>query len=63
MDIFSLKSIFYTIIIDNWPDKSPELFTSVQDKLAYTDMVDGLFLLSRFPSTDCLLGGAVIECC
>ncbi|RHZ55478.1 hypothetical protein CDV55_103824 [Aspergillus turcosus] len=62
-DIFSLGSIFYTIMTDHWPYRSPGPFTSVEDKLAYGDMVDELFSLNKFPSTDGLLGGSVIQGC
>jgi serine/threonine protein kinase len=44
-DIFSLGSIFYTIMTDHWP---------------YCHKVDGLFSLNKFPSTDQIVGGEVI---
>lgn len=62
-DIFSLGSIFYTILTDHWPYRSPGPFASVEDKLAYADMVDELFSLSKFPSTDGLMGSFVIQGC
>lgn len=62
-DIFSLGSIFYAIMTDHWPYRSPGPFTSVQEKLSYSDMVDGLFSLNKFPPTDKLVGGPVIQGC
>ena len=62
-DIFSLGSIFYTILTDHWPYRSPGPFASVEDKLAYADMVDELFSLSKFPSTDGLMVSFVIQGC
>ncbi|KAL4922082.1 kinase-like domain-containing protein [Aspergillus aurantiobrunneus] len=38
-------------------------FASSEDMLAYTDMVDGLFMLSKFPSTDELALDSVIQSC
>ncbi|KKK12874.1 hypothetical protein AOCH_004971 [Aspergillus ochraceoroseus] len=51
-DIFSLGSVFYTIMTDHWPYRSPGQFTSVEDKLSYCDMVDNLFSSNNFPPTE-----------
>jgi serine/threonine protein kinase len=62
-DIFSLGSIFYTIMTDHWPYRSPGPFTSVQEKELYANKVDELFSLNKYPSTDDLVGGYVIQQC
>ncbi|KAL4887265.1 kinase-like protein [Aspergillus karnatakaensis] len=62
-DIFSLGSVLYTIMTDHWPYRSPGPFTSVQEKELYADKVDKLFSLSKYPSTDHLVGGSVIQQC
>ncbi|KAL4913981.1 kinase-like domain-containing protein [Aspergillus aurantiobrunneus] len=59
-DIFSLGSVFYTIITDHWPYRSPRPFASVEDKLSYCDMVDNLFSSNNFPPTERLVGGSEI---
>lgn len=48
---------------DHWPYRSTGPFTSAEDKLAYADMVDELFLAGKFPSTDGLVGSTVIQGC
>ncbi|KAL2820640.1 kinase-like domain-containing protein [Aspergillus granulosus] len=62
-DIFSLGSIFYTIMTDHWPYRSPGPFTSVEEKLSYCDKVDELFSSNKFPSTDQVVGGPIIQGC
>src|SRR5450432_1769231 len=42
-DIFSLGSIFYTIMTGHWPYKSPRPFESVEEKWHYDAKVDELF--------------------
>lgn len=62
-DIFSLGSVLYTIMTGHWPYKSPGPFNSIEEMMAYGDMVDKLFASSRFPSVDNLVGGAIIQGC
>ncbi|KAK2752496.1 hypothetical protein FQN54_008089 [Arachnomyces sp. PD_36] len=62
-DIFSLGSVFYTIMTGHWPYKSLGPFKSVEEKLTYGDKVDELFSLGRFPPVKGLIGGAVIQGC
>ncbi|KAL4747538.1 hypothetical protein BDW72DRAFT_182534 [Aspergillus terricola var. indicus] len=63
VDIFSLGSVLYTIMTDHWPYRLPGPFTSVQEKDLYANKVDELFSLNRFPPTDDLVGGYVIQQC
>lgn len=62
-DIFSLGSVFYIIMTGHWPYKSPGPFSSVEEKIAYDDMVDELFVSEKFPFIDNLVGGSVIQGC
>ncbi|KAB8259939.1 kinase-like domain-containing protein [Aspergillus pseudonomiae] len=63
VDIFSLGSIFYTIMTGHWPYRSPGPFKSLEEKIDYGEMVDGLFASRTYPPVDGLLGGAVIQGC
>ncbi|EKV12769.1 Tyrosine-protein kinase, catalytic domain [Penicillium digitatum] len=63
VDIFSLGSVFYTIITGHWPYKSPGPFRSVAEKNDYEERVDTLFASQKYPSVDGLTGGAVIQGC
>lgn len=62
-DIFSLGSIFYTIMTGHWPHQSARRFKSAEEKYQYQERVDTLFLKGIFPSTANLIGGAVIQGC
>jgi serine/threonine protein kinase len=62
-DIFSLGSVFYTIMTGHWPYKPPGPFNSMEEMRTYEDMVDELFASSKYPSADDLVGGAVIQGC
>lgn len=62
-DIFSLGSVFYTIMTDHWPYRSPGPFDSVQAQSAYCDMVDELFTAGEYPPVEHLIGGTIIEAC
>ncbi|KAJ5476614.1 hypothetical protein N7475_002343 [Penicillium sp. IBT 31633x] len=43
VDIFSLGSVFYTVMTGHWPYKSPGRFRSVAEKNEYEDRVESLF--------------------
>ena len=62
-DIFSLGSVFYTIMTGHWPYKSPGPFNSVEEMRNYEDLVDALFSSRKYPSVDGLIGGVVIQGC
>ncbi|KAJ5726494.1 uncharacterized protein N7483_007851 [Penicillium malachiteum] len=63
VDIFSLGSIFYTIMTGHWPYKSPGPFTSMAEKYDYEEMVDDLFSRQQYPPVDDLLCGSLIQGC
>ncbi|OBT69715.1 hypothetical protein VE03_00872 [Pseudogymnoascus sp. 23342-1-I1] len=62
-DIFSLGSVFYTIMTGHWPYKSPGPFESVEEKCNYEETVDALFSEGKFPAVNGLVGGAIIQGC
>lgn len=64
LDIFSLGSLFYTIMTGSWPYRSSSgPFSSVEEMLEYTTKVNELFLQGQYPSVDGLAGGNVIMGC
>ncbi|CAG7929304.1 unnamed protein product [Penicillium olsonii] len=63
VDIFSLGSIFYTIMTGHWPYKSPGPFKSVAEKDDYDELVDTLFASQKYPPIDTLPGGTVMQGC
>lgn len=57
-DIFSLGSVFYTIMTGHWPH-----WVAGEERQAYMQRVDDLFSNSEFPSIDRLRGGPIIQGC
>ncbi|GAB7353558.1 hypothetical protein MBLNU459_g3992t1 [Dothideomycetes sp. NU459] len=62
-DIFSLGSVFYTIMTGHWPHRSPGPFRTAEEKMQYEDKVDELFLNGQFPSVQGIIGGDLIHGC
>lgn len=62
-DIFSLGSIFYTIMTGHWPYKSPGPFKTMEEMDEYDQRVDLLFKEGKFPDVGGLVGGKVIMGC
>ncbi|KAJ5550608.1 hypothetical protein N7535_001448 [Penicillium sp. DV-2018c] len=64
-DIFSLGSIYYTIMTGHWPYRSPGpfRFESLEEMEKYQELVDGLFASRRYPSVGGLEAGVVIQRC
>lgn len=62
-DIFSLGSVYYTIMTGHWPHREPGHFSTVEEKALYDEAVDALFLDGNFPATGHLAGGIIIEGC
>lgn len=63
VDIFSLGSVFYTIMTGHWPYKSSGLFKTIAEKNNYEELVDSLFASQKYPLIDNILGGTVIQGC
>ncbi|KAL2859304.1 kinase-like domain-containing protein [Aspergillus pseudodeflectus] len=62
-DIFSLGSIYYTIMTGHWPYRSPGPFKSLEEMKKYQELVDDLFASKRYPPVDGLEAGVVIQRC
>lgn len=62
-DIFSLGSVFYTIMTGHWPYSLLGPFSSAAEKQAYEEMVDAKFAACIYPPTDDHVGGNVILGC
>ena len=62
-DIFSLGSIFYTILTGHWPYKSPGPFKTTEEMDKYNQKVDLLFKQGKFPDVGGLIGGKVVMGC
>lgn len=62
-DIFSLGSIYYTIMTGHWPYKSPGPFKSLDEMEIYQGLVDHLFASKKYPPVDGLEAGTVIQRC
>lgn len=62
-DIFSLGSIFYTILTGRWPYRPSGPFKTAEDKYEYQRMVNSLFRQRKFPDMTGLIGGRVVMGC
>jgi len=62
-DIFSLGSVFYTIMTGHWPYKSPGPFKTVEEKRNYEERVDGFFRRRVWPNVEGLTGGNIMIGC
>lgn len=62
-DIFSLGSIFYTIMTGHWPHKSFGPFNTVEEKHHYEQQVDDLFSKAIWPDVDGLVGAVIMHRC
>jgi len=62
-DIFSLGSIYYTIMTGHWPYRSAGPFKSPEEMDEYQEYVDDLFASKRYPPVDGLAAGLVIQRC
>lgn len=63
LDLFSLGSIFYTILVGYWPYRTQSFFSEGDDYLDYVDKVNAFFRQGRFPDVDGLWGGSVMMGC
>ncbi len=62
-DIFSLGSIFYTIMTGHWPHKSFGAFETVEEKSRYEERVDDLFRKGNWPNVEGIVGGIIMYGC
>jgi serine/threonine protein kinase len=62
-DIFSLGSIFYTILTGYWPYREGPPPVTVKDKNTYETRVNELFTAGKFPDVSKLSGGNIIKRC
>lgn len=63
LDLFSLGSLFYTILEGHWPYRSSTTPFTVQEKLEYEELVRFMITEGRFPEVDKLYAGNVIMGC
>lgn len=59
-DIFSLGSIYYTIMTSHWPYRSLGPFKSLDEMEKYQELVDDLFASKRYPPVDGLAARPMI---
>jgi len=63
-DIFSLASVFYTILKGHWPYRnSGGPFRSGKEMEDYRRLVDAFFEQRKFPDVKGLFGGTIITKC
>lgn len=62
-DIFSLGSIYYTIMTGHWPYRTASPFKSMEEIVEYEEKVEKLFSTKTYPSVDELPAGVVIQRC
>jgi serine/threonine protein kinase len=63
LDIFSLGSIFYTILTGYWPYRDQTYFSEGDSYLDYVDKVEMFFRKMQYPDVTELVGGKVIMGC
>ncbi len=63
IDIFSLGSIFYTILTGRWPYRDGLPPVTVEDQNAYETHINQMFTAGIFPDVSMLRGGKVIKGC
>ena len=63
IDIFSLGSIFYTILTGYWLYKSPGPFKTAEEKFHYQRKATSLFSQGQFPDVTALTSGKVVIGC
>ncbi|KAI8956861.1 kinase-like protein [Daldinia sp. FL1419] len=64
MDLFSMASVLYTILIGHWPYRQPGgRFELGEEMMEYSQMVDDLFQRCEFPDVASLWGGNIIIKC
>ncbi|ESZ95772.1 kinase domain-containing protein [Sclerotinia borealis F-4128] len=63
VDIFSLGSIFYTILTGYWPYRTQAFYSSTDEYWDYLDRVALLFKQGMYPDVTGLVGGEVIKRC
>ena len=62
-DIFSLGSIFYTIMTGHWPYKLAQAPHDEEDKWRYEDRVMNLLKQGVYPNVDNVIGGTIMMGC
>jgi len=63
IDIFSLGSIFYSILTGHWPYSLPGSFMTLDERVIYGQNVDMLFEQKKFPDVGELAGGKIVMNC
>jgi len=62
-DIFSLGSIFYTILTGRWPLQQSDSMSTAEDKFSYQRRVNFCFRRGQFPDVSGMMLGEVVMGC